>query len=179
METSLNKSKREEKLKQTLDAAESGLGTGEQFVIFVIEDEEYCIPILEVQEIIRMAPITWLPRRPEYIIGVLNLRGEIIPVIDLRIKFGLPKKEYTKFTRILIGQIGEKRVGIVVDLVNEVISLLSENMEAAPGMVAKNKNTEYIKGIAKQDERVIIMLDLAKVLAHEELLSLDDVSLAK
>ena len=151
-------------------------GAHSQYVVFVIEGEEYCIEILNVQEIIRMVPVTWLPRRAEYIVGVINLRGEIIPVLDLRIKFGLPRKNYTKFTRILIGQVGEKQVGMVVDGVNEVVSVPAENIEAAPGMVSRAKSSEYIKGIAKLDERVIIMLSLEKVLAHEEIIAMSEIS---
>ncbi|MCB1174344.1 MAG: purine-binding chemotaxis protein CheW, partial [Leptospiraceae bacterium] len=144
---------KEQQLQMHLAAAQANLGSGQQHVVFVIEKEEYCIDILQVQEIIRMTPVTWLPHRPPWIIGVLNLRGEIIPVIDLRIKFGLPKKEYTRFTRILIGQLSDKQVGVVVDAVNEVISLQSGQIDAAPGMVSHNRKTEYIKGIAKLEER--------------------------
>lgn len=166
----------ESNIASTTRISAASAGAHSQYVVFVIEGEEYCIEILNVQEIIRMVPVTWLPRRAEYIIGVINLRGEIIPVLDLRIKFGLERKDYSKFTRILIGQVGEKQVGMVVDGVNEVVSVQAENIEAAPGMVSHARSSEYIKGIAKIDERVIIMLDLEKVLANEEIISMSEVS---
>lgn len=161
----------------TTRQATASVGAHSQYVVFLIEGEEYCIEILNVQEIIRMVPVTWLPKRAEYIIGVINLRGEIIPVIDLRIKFGLSRKDYTKFTRILIGQVAERQVGMVVDGVNEVVAVPGENIEAAPGMVSRSKSAEYIKGIAKIEERVIVMLDLEKVLANEDIISMNEVSL--
>jgi len=152
-------------------------GTGaaaSQYVVFNIASEEYCIEILKVQEIIRMMPVTWLPRRPTYIIGVINLRGEIIPIIDLRIKFGLEKKEYNKFTRILIGQIDEKLMGMVVDGTSDVIELASEQLESAPGAVARSKTSEYIRGIARLGERVIILLDISRILREDELYAISD-----
>lgn len=149
----------------------------QQYVVFSIADEEYCIEILKVQEIIRKTPITWLPRRPDYIKGVINLRGEIIPIVDLRIKFGLPAEDYTKFTRILIGQIENRMCGMVVDNVAEVVTLQAEQIEKSPVTVSRSASAEYIVGIAKIDARVLILLDIARVLAVDEVLSLDDVSI--
>ena len=148
-----------------------------QYVIFRVEQEEYCVEILKVQEIIRMVPITWLPRKPEYIIGVINLRGEIIPIIDLRLKFGLGKKDYSKFTRILIAQINEQLVGMIVDAVEEVLMLQSDQIEHEPEMISSSRSSDYIQGIAKIEERVIIILDIARVLSRDDVLNLTDVTL--
>ncbi|MCR9140843.1 MAG: chemotaxis protein CheW [bacterium] len=162
---------------------QQGTITGEaplsqQYVVFNIADEEYCIEILKVQEIIRRTPITWLPRRPEYVKGVINLRGEIIPIVDLRVKFGLPAQAYSKFTRILIGQIENRMCGMIVDNVAEVITLAPGQIEKAPVTVSRNASAEYITGIAKVEKRVLILLDIARVLSVDEILSLDDITLS-
>lgn len=149
-----------------------------QYVVFNIADEEYCIEILKVQEIIRRTPITWLPRRPEYVKGVINLRGEIIPIVDLRVKFGLEAQKYSKFTRILIGQIEKRMCGMIVDNVAEVITLTPGQIEKAPVTVSRSASAEYIMGIAKVEKRVLILLDIARVLSVDEILSLDDVTLS-
>lgn len=158
-------------------AAPTGEGSAAQYVVFAIEGEEYSFEILQVQEIIRMTPPTWLPRRPDYVIGVINLRGEIIPVVDLRRKFGLPAREYTRYTRILIGQVGPRLCGMVVDGVNEVIHVAPEQIETPPALGARGRKAEFIRGIIKKNERVIVMLDINRILSDEEALSIDDVSL--
>lgn len=149
-------------------------GSSEQYVVFSIADEDYCIEILKVQEIIRSMPITWLPHRPASVEGVINLRGEIIPVINLRVKFGLEKKPYTKFTRVLIGQIEERLVGMIVDGVNEVVTINEDNVETAPGSESGRRKTEYIRGVARVDDRVIILLNVARILAEEEIVAIKD-----
>jgi purine-binding chemotaxis protein CheW len=151
------------------DQKQGAAGLTAQYVVFAIEGEEYSFEILQVQEIIRMTPPTWLPRRPDYVIGVINLRGEIIPVVDLRRKFGLPPRDYTRFTRILIGQIGPRLCGMVVDGVNEVIHVAPEQIETPPALGARGKKSEFIRGIIK--------LDINRILSDEEALSIDDVSL--
>lgn len=147
-----------------------------QFVVFSIGKEDYCVDILKVQEIIRMVEVTWLPRKPAFIIGVINLRGEIIPVVDLRLKFGLPKKEYNKFTRILIAQLGEKLVGMVVDGVEEVLTLGQSQIEKEPEMLSSGQKSDYIDGIAKVNEQVFIILDITRVLSEEDVISLADIT---
>ena len=171
----LGKSKKTAAPEASEGAGASGRVLG-QFVVFAVAGEEYCVQILRVQEIIRMVPVTWLPRKPSYVIGVLNLRGEIIPVIDLRLKFGLPKKNYTKFTRILIVQIGEKLVGMVVDAVEEVLEVREDQMESEPDMISSGQTSDYIHGIAKIGERVVILLELNKVLSEEDVLALSKVT---
>ena len=153
-------------------------GETRQYVVFSIADEEYCIEILRVQEIIRRTTITWLPRRPEFVKGVINLRGEIIPIVDLRIKFGLPAQEYTKFTRILIAQIEGKLCGMVVDNVAEVITVSKAQIEKAPVSVSRNTSSEYISGIAKSGERVMILLDITRILGADEIHALAETAAA-
>lgn len=164
-------------MSNNLEAIQGSEGSAEQYVVFSIADEDYCMEILKVQEIIRSMPITWLPHRPPSVEGVINLRGEIIPVINLRVKFGLEKNAYTKFTRILIGQIGERLVGMIVDGVSEVVTIGDNVVESAPGSDSGRRRTEYIRGVARVEERVIILLDVARILAEEEVVAISDISL--
>jgi len=138
-----------------------------QVVSFALGSEEYGVDIAQVQEINRMVTITHVPRAPHFMEGVINLRGQLIPIIDLRTRFGMPRTEHTKNTRIVVTEIGTKRVGMVVDSVSEVLRLPIEQIEDAPDMIA-GVDTEYIRGVGKMDERLIIMLDLARVISGNE-----------
>ena len=145
-----------------------------QVVSFRLGSEEYGVHIGQVQEIIRMVEITHVPRAPHFMEGVINLRGQLIPIIDLRTRFGMPRIEATKDTRIIVTEIGTKRVGIVVDGVSEVLNIPLENVEPAPAMVS-GVDTEYIQGVGKVDERLIIMLDLTMVISGDERRELETV----
>jgi purine-binding chemotaxis protein CheW len=138
-----------------------------QLVSFRLGTEEYGVDISQVQEIIRLVEITHVPRAPHFMEGVINLRGQLIPIIDLRTRFGMPRIEPTKSTRIVVTEIGHKRVGIVVDSVSEVLNIPIENVEDAPEMVA-GVGTEYIQGVGKLGDRLIIVLDLSMVISTEE-----------
>jgi len=138
-----------------------------QVVSFRLGGEEYGVDIAQVQEIIRMVEVTRVPRAPHFMEGVINLRGQLIPIIDLRTRFGMAWIDPTKSTRIVVTEIGNKRVGIVVDAVSEVLNIPIENVEDAPEMVA-GVGTEYIQGVGKLGERLIIMLDLTMVISTEE-----------
>ena len=138
-----------------------------QIVSFALGSEEYGVDISQVQEIIRMVEITHVPRAPHFMEGVINLRGQLIPIVDLRTRFGMPRSEQTKATRIVVTEIGSKRVGIVVDSVSEVLNIPLENVENAPDMIA-GVGTEYIQGVGKVGERLIILLDLTMVMSAEE-----------
>jgi len=138
-----------------------------QVVSFRLGGEEYGVDIAQVQEIIRMVEVTKVPRAPRFMEGVINLRGQLIPIIDLRTRFGMSRIPPTKSTRIVVTEIGNKRVGIVVDAVSEVLNIPIENVEDAPEMVA-GVGTEYIQGVGKLGERLIIMLDLTMVISTEE-----------
>jgi purine-binding chemotaxis protein CheW len=123
-----------------------------------------------------MVAITRVPRAPQFMEGVINLRGQLIPIVDLRTRFGMERAERTKNTRIVVTEIGSKRLGMVVDSVSEVLRIPVEQIEGAPDLVA-GVDTEYIRGVGKMDDRLIIMLDLARVISASEkteLQALDD-----
>src|SRR6202163_2406379 len=143
-----------------------------QVVIFQLGSEEYGVDIAQVQEINRMVAVTHVPRAPEFMEGVINLRGQLIPIIDLRARFGMPRAEHSKNTRIVVTEIGTKRVGMVVDSVSEVLRLPVEQIEPAPEMIS-GVDTEYIRGVGKIEDRLIILLDLGKIVTGAEKRELD------
>lgn len=147
-----------------------------QVVSFHLGSEEYGVDISQVQEIIRMVEITHVPRAPHFMEGVINLRGQLIPIIDLRTRFAMPRAEQTKSTRIVVTEIGSKRVGIVVDSVSEVLNIPMEHIEEAPDMIA-GVGTEYIQGVGKVGERLVILLDLTMVITGEEKADLESLDL--
>ncbi|HMK61357.1 MAG TPA: chemotaxis protein CheW [Dissulfurispiraceae bacterium] len=130
-----------------------------QLVTFRLGNEDYAVNILKVQEINRMKEITRVPNTPEYLEGVINLRGKVIPVVNLRSKFGLSDKDSDTQSRIMIMDIQGITMGLIVDAVSEVLRIPAEIVEPTPPM-ASNINAEYIKGIAKLDDRLIILLDM-------------------
>jgi purine-binding chemotaxis protein CheW len=138
-----------------------------QAVTFALGSEEYGVDIAQVQEINRMVTITHVPRAPKFMEGVINLRGQLIPIIDLRTRFGMQRSERTKNTRIVVTEIGNKRIGMVVDSVSEVLRIPVEQIEDAPDLVA-GVDTEYIRGVGKMGDRLIIMLDLGRVISGSE-----------
>ncbi len=139
-----------------------------QLVSFNIGSEEFGVDILKVQEINRMVEITRVPQAPHYVEGVINLRGKVIPIIDLRKRFNLEVKEYDKNTRIVVVDINGSIMGMVVDSVSEVLRLPSNTIEPPPEIVA-GINSEYIKGVAKLEDRLLIFLDLSKVIDVAEM----------
>ncbi len=149
------------------DKAKQFSGETLQVVSFSLSNEEYGVDIGQVQEINRMVSITHVPRAPHFMEGVINLRGQLIPIIDLRTRFGMPRAEHTKNTRIVVTEIGSKRVGMVVDAVSEVLRIPVEQVEDAPDMIA-GVDTEYIRGVGKLGDRLIILLDLARVISTQE-----------
>ncbi len=148
-----------------------------QVVTFALESEEYGVDIAQVQEINRMVTITHVPRAPQFMEGVINLRGQLIPIIDLRTRFGMARAERTKNTRIVVTEIGSKRIGMVVDSVSEVLRIPVEQIEDAPDLVA-GVDTEYIRGVGKMGDRLIIMLDLGRVISGSEKLDLQKLDAA-
>lgn len=138
-----------------------------QLVSFKIGDEEFGVDILSVQEINRMSQITKVPNTPNYIEGVINLRGRIIPVIDLRVKLGMSRKEHRKNTRIVVVELKGQTMGFIVDEVNEVLRIPKEITEAPPEMVG-GVNSDYITSIGKLEDRLLILLDLEKILSTSE-----------
>ena len=138
-----------------------------QLVTFTLGSEEYAVDILKVQEINRMKEITRVPNSPAYVEGVINLRGKVIPVVNIRKKFGLPEKENDEQSRIMIIDIQGITMGLVVDSVSEVLRVPSNIVEPTPPM-ASNISTEFIKGIAKLEDRLIILLDMDRLLGRAE-----------
>lgn len=139
---------------------------GHQFVTFSIDDEEFGVEILKVQEIIGYTKPTHVPNAPEFVRGVINLRGLIIPVIDLRKKFNMSEKEYDKFTVILVIEVAKKIIGIIVDSVSDVLSLEDKDIQEAPEF--GKFQTEYLKGMGKVGDKLIILLDIDRILTYEE-----------
>lgn len=142
-----------------------------QLVSFNIGSEEFGVEILKVQEINRMVDITRVPQAPHYVEGVINLRGKVIPIIDLRKRFNLEVKEYDKNTRIVVVDISGSIMGMIVDAVSEVLRLPADTIEPPPELVT-DINSEYIKGVAKLEDRLLIFLDLSRVVQAEELAAL-------
>jgi purine-binding chemotaxis protein CheW len=143
-----------------------------KYLTFMLADEEYGIGILKIKEIIGMMAITSVPQTPEFVKGVINLRGKVIPVVDLRLRFGMDAIDYTERTCIIVvemaGQSGIVQIGIVVDAVSEVLNIKGEEIEDTPTFGAK-LDTEYILGMAKMEGGVKILLDIDQVLSGEHL----------
>ncbi len=139
-----------------------------QLVTFSIGEEEFGVDILKVQEIIRTMEITKVPRAPEFVEGVINLRGKVIPIIDLRRRFGLTSKEHDKHTRIIVIEINNMIVGFVVDSVSEVLRIPASTVEPPPPVVA-GMESDYISGVGKLQDRLLILLDLDRLLSNEDL----------
>jgi purine-binding chemotaxis protein CheW len=146
----------------------------EQFVTFALAGEEYGVDILKVQEIIGYKGFTKIPNVNECIQGVLNLRGAVVPVIDLRKKFKLEDKEFDKFTVIMIVEVQGKTMGLIVDAVSDVVSLNAEDVLPSPDF-STSVNTEFLKGMGRKDEKFIILLNIDKVMSADELMEAEAV----
>ncbi len=153
---------------KTAETAEE-LETGEilHLVSFNLGKEEFAVDILKIQEINRMVEITRVPKSPDSVEGVINLRGKIIPIIDLRKKFQLPYSENSSENRIVVVDIHKKVVGFIVDAVSEVLRLPADTVEPPPPILA-GIDSEYISGVGKLEDRLLILLDLDKILSQEE-----------
>jgi purine-binding chemotaxis protein CheW len=138
-----------------------------QCVVFELETESYGVDITSVESIIKMQEITRLPHAPSFMEGITNLRGAIVPVLDLRKRFGMPVQEPTRETRIVIANMGGNKVGLVVDAVSQVIRIPEDAIEPPPQM-SVTINSSFIKSVAKLEEELIILLDLDRVLNTEE-----------
>lgn len=147
----------------------------QQLVVFELANEFYGINIALVESIIKMQSITQLPQTPSYVKGVTNLRGSVLPVIDLRTRFALDEKEDTRQTRIIIVTMGSIKVGVVVDGVSEVLRVTDESIEPLPPMV-NSVNAAFLKGIVRLENRLIILVELSKVLNLEEQKSLEGIA---
>ncbi len=138
-----------------------------QLVSFKLGKEEFGVDILKVHEINRMLEVTEMPNSPDFVEGIVNLRGRIIPVLDLKKRLHLPTKEHDNSTRIIVVELNGKTVGFIVDEVSEVLRIESNITEPPPEMVA-GIESDYITAVAKLEDRLLILLDLNKVLSQEE-----------
>jgi purine-binding chemotaxis protein CheW len=153
----------EMQIEETVEFAEDFL----QMVSFVIGTEEYAVDILGVQEIIRTVEVTRVPKAPHYVEGVINLRGKVIPIVDLRLRFGLSSAELTKETRIIVVDVSRIIIGMIVDSVSEVLRIPTHLIEPSPG--GRQGASEFNKGVGRIDNRLLILLDLDRLLGQEKL----------
>jgi purine-binding chemotaxis protein CheW len=158
---------------KTMDQALNAMtGKEGKYLTFTLDRGEYGIGILKIKEIIGMMPVTAVPQTPEYVKGVINLRGKVIPVVDLRLRFGMDSIEYNERTCIIVveikGQSGNVLIGTVVDSVSEVLNIKGADIEDTPTFGSK-LNTDYILGMAKMEGGVKILLDIDRVLSSQEM----------
>ncbi len=146
--------------------AEQGGDAERQLVVFDLAEEVYGVEINTVREIIRMQAVTSVPDAPEFIEGVMNLRGNVIPVVDLRRRFNLPAGETTADTRVVVVDIDGEGIGVIVDAVTEVLRITEGSIEPASSVVT-TEDSYYIRGIVKLSDRLLILLDIEKALGEE------------
>lgn len=139
-----------------------------QLVSFLVGTEEFGADILMVEEIIRMQPITRVPNAPHFVEGVLNLRGKVIPIIDLRKRLNLGEAQNTRKTRIIVVNVGGKISGFIVDAVSQVLRIAKSTIEPPPPIVVAEIESEYITGVSKLQDRLLILLDFSKILTKHE-----------
>jgi len=146
-----------------------------QLVSFKIANEEFGVDILNVQEINKMTQITKVPNAPDFVEGVINLRGRVIPIIDLRTRLKLEKKQHDKDTRIIVVEITGKTVGFIVDAVNEVLRIPTSIIEPPP-QLATGIDSDFIRAVGKLEDRLLILIDLEKVLTEKDKEQLQEVN---
>jgi len=152
---------------------EDELSDEKQLVIFKLGNEEYGVDIMQVKEIIRTTTITKIPQVPSFVEGIISLRGEILPIIDMRKKFGLPETERTRQTRILVINLDNMTIGGIVDEVTEVLRIPNDAITPPPPVI-KGVNTEYLQGVGQINGRIIILLDMSKILTSNEVIQIEE-----
>ena len=163
------------KLNQETSTDSRSAAADNEFLIFTLGKEEYGIDILRVQEIRGYDAVTAIANTPEFIKGVINLRGIIVPIVDMRIKFSLKNVEYNQFTVVIILNLASRVVGMVVDGVSDVITLMPEQIKAAPEFSAA-LDTQYIKGLGAVDQRMIILMDIERLMSSRDMDLIDHVA---
>jgi purine-binding chemotaxis protein CheW len=151
------------------------VGASQEYLTFVLADESYGIDILKVQEIRGYEAVTKIANTPDFIKGVVNLRGLIVPIVDLRIKFGLGNVVYDQFTVVIILNLGGRVVGIVVDGVSDVMNLYSNQIRNVPDIVA-SIDTKYITGLATVEQKMFILVDIEHLMNSQEMALIDSVA---
>jgi purine-binding chemotaxis protein CheW len=149
------------------DEEEGGGGPLIQFVTFILMDETYGINVMQVQEVLRVTEIAPVPGAPAYVLGIINLRGNVVTVIDTRTRFGLPSAEMGDSSRIIVIESEKQVVGILVDAVAEVVELREGEIDVAPN-VGTEESSRYIQGVATREDGLLILVDLNKLLTDEE-----------
>lgn len=139
---------------------------GCQYLTFMLQDEQFGIDILRVQEIKGYTKVTPIPNMPAFIKGAMNLRGTVVPIVDLRCKFNMPEAEYTQFTVIIVVNVGTKILGLVVDAVSDVLNVGDEDVDATP-CLGGGVDTSFIKGMAKAGDQLITLLEIEQLLNLE------------
>jgi purine-binding chemotaxis protein CheW len=158
----------ESAVNSTENRASNAASAAGEYLTFVLGTEEYGLDILKVQEIRGYDAVTQIANTPDFIKGVVNLRGKIVPIVDLRIKFNLGKVEYDEFTVVIILSLSGRVVGIVVDGVSDVMALKEEQIRDVPSLVT-SINTKYIVGLATVEEQMFILVDIEKLMSSEEM----------
>ncbi len=161
----------------TENTAAAGGAAGGEFLTFTLGNEEYGMDILKVQEIRGYDAVTEIANTPPFIKGVINLRGLIVPIVDLRIKFNLGSVEYNQFTVVIILNLGSRVVGIVVDSVSDVLTLTPEQIKPAPAL-SSALDTRYIIGLGTVDERMLILVDIERLMSSSEMALVDEAETA-
>jgi purine-binding chemotaxis protein CheW len=150
------------------------MGEEVKVIVFALGTEEYGVEVEKVRTIERMQPITRVPKTLSFIKGVINLRGIVVPIIDLRERFGMPLKEYSENTRIIIVAANDLEVGLIVDSANDVIDVDSDDINAPPEVVGGIR-AKYLRGVARvSDERLLVLLSLSEVLSKSEIIQLEN-----
>jgi purine-binding chemotaxis protein CheW len=164
-------------MEQTI-VGRAATSTTAQFLTFALGQEEYGVEILKIQEIKGFSAVTPLPNAPAYVKGVLNLRGTIVPIVDLRQKFGMPEEPYTKFTVIVVVRVHGKTLGFVVDAVSDVLTVAHDAIQPTPDLHGQ-LDTRFLTGLAptgEQGEKLVILLDIDKVLMASEAVAAAEVA---
>ncbi|MGA2975269.1 MAG: chemotaxis protein CheW [Spirochaetia bacterium] len=138
-----------------------------QFISFSVGEEEYGLELLRVKEVIRIREITWLPKAPSFVKGIINLRGDVIPIIDLRDKFGLEAKEATAMTRVIVVEVEGRLMGMVVDSASQVVRIPADQIDPPPPVLG-GVSQEFITGVGKLEDKLIILLNIDAILTVEE-----------
>ncbi len=150
-------------------AEQKKVNNQKQLVVFRLNNEEYGLEINNVQEIIRLARITPVPQASNYILGVINIRGKILPVVDLKKRFGMKEREDTPNVRIIVVEIEDTHVGLKVDSASEVLSINESDIEGPPEFIDSQIELDFISGVGKVDDRLIIILNIKKIFSQKEI----------
>jgi purine-binding chemotaxis protein CheW len=147
---------------------EKGEGDVKQLISFTVGAEEYGLELSRVKEVIRMRQITWLPKAPASVKGVINLRGDVIPIVDLRERFGLSAQEQTATTRVIVVEVQGRMVGMVVDVANQVVRVPDDQFEPPP-LIIGAADQGFVTAVGKIGDRLVIMIDVERILSAEEM----------